>query len=611
MFATRTSAAPTLLALCLLLASCENQTRTDKSLTAPLAPSLVTTTSGVINVPADYSAIQAAIDAAVAGDVIVVASGTYSETIDFSGKAITVRSSAGAFLTIIDGDSSSSSVVTAVSGEGPTTVLEGFTITGGNALEGGGMLNVGSSPTVRDCIFSGNNASSRGGGMYNGAGSPTIIRVHFELNSATEMGGGVFNFEASPTISESRFTQNTSNKGGGMRNYLNSHPTVTKCVFEDNHAVEEGGGMDNRKNSNPIVTNCLFVGNTASSGGAMHNYVGRATATGNPTLINVLMVGNSASEGGGMRNNDPSPLILNSVIAFNTGSGISSRNGSAPVIHNTIVWGNTAGSFSGKRLNTWIVTYSDIEGGFPGIENRNVDPMFVDPAGYNLHLQPASTLIDAGGFHALLPLTDYDGNPRIMGTAVDMGPYEFGGVSGGNLPPIASFATPSCTGLTCDFIDTSTDFDGSVVSWSWDFGDGVTSTAQNPSHTYAADGTYPVTLTVSDDDGDSDAVTRNTTVSATTEALTVSAMSPDTAAVPSTFIATISGTGFGADAQVGFSGGKGPAPEVTSVSVVSSTTITATITISSGGPRRPRIWDVVVTSGGSSATLPGALTVLP
>ena len=69
-----------------------------------------------------------------------------------------------------------------------------------------------------------------------------------------------------------------------------------------------------------------------------------------------------------------------------------------------------------------------------------------------------------------------------------------------NAPPVADF-TSSCSGLTCGFTDRSTDSDGSVVGWSWAFGDGSTSTARNPSRTYAAGGTYSVTLTVTDDGG--------------------------------------------------------------------------------------------------------------
>jgi PKD repeat protein len=70
--------------------------------------------------------------------------------------------------------------------------------------------------------------------------------------------------------------------------------------------------------------------------------------------------------------------------------------------------------------------------------------------------------------------------------------------TGGNITPLAGF-TFVCTGLTCNFTDTSGDVDGSVVSWNWDFGDGNSSTAQNPSHTYASGNTYSVTLTVTDD----------------------------------------------------------------------------------------------------------------
>lgn len=78
-------------------------------------------------------------------------------------------------------------------------------------------------------------------------------------------------------------------------------------------------------------------------------------------------------------------------------------------------------------------------------------------------------------------------------------------LSGGpiNQPPTAGF-TFVCTDLTCDFTDASTDSDGTVVGWSWDFGDGGSSSVQNPSHTYAAPGTYTVTLTATDDDGATD-----------------------------------------------------------------------------------------------------------
>jgi PKD repeat protein len=69
-----------------------------------------------------------------------------------------------------------------------------------------------------------------------------------------------------------------------------------------------------------------------------------------------------------------------------------------------------------------------------------------------------------------------------------------------NVAPTASFAS-SCSGLSCGFTDSSVDSDGTIVGRAWSFGDGATSSATNPSHTYAAAGTYTVALTVTDDDG--------------------------------------------------------------------------------------------------------------
>jgi serine protease len=76
----------------------------------------------------------------------------------------------------------------------------------------------------------------------------------------------------------------------------------------------------------------------------------------------------------------------------------------------------------------------------------------------------------------------------------------------GNGAPTAAF-THSCTGLSCAFTDGSTDADGTLTAWSWSFGDGTTSSARNPSHTYAAAGLYSVSLIVTDDDGASHTVT--------------------------------------------------------------------------------------------------------
>jgi PKD repeat protein len=84
------------------------------------------------------------------------------------------------------------------------------------------------------------------------------------------------------------------------------------------------------------------------------------------------------------------------------------------------------------------------------------------------------------------------------------------------VPPTANF-TSSCTDLACSFTDQSSDSDGTIASWSWDFGDGATSSMQNPGHTFAAADTFTVELTVTDNDGQSDSTSKNVTVTAVVE----------------------------------------------------------------------------------------------
>ncbi|MHC4082180.1 MAG: hypothetical protein ACYSU2_12770 [Planctomycetota bacterium] len=120
------------------------------------------------------NSIQNTINVCVDGDEIIVHPGTYVETINFWGKELHLHSSVGAAVTIIHGGGSGP-VVRCINGEGPGTVLEGFTITGGNADFGGGMYNGWyCSPTVTNCTFSGNTAGDSGGGMYNHDSSPTV-----------------------------------------------------------------------------------------------------------------------------------------------------------------------------------------------------------------------------------------------------------------------------------------------------------------------------------------------------------------------------------------------------------------------------------------------------
>jgi parallel beta-helix repeat protein/predicted outer membrane repeat protein len=433
-----------------------------------------TVSAGTINVPADQPTIQAGINAASDGDEVVIAPGTYNEIIDFNGKAITVRSSAGAALTIIDATSvadpgDGKPVVRCDSGEGPGTVLEGFTLTGGtgdtaafNSRLGGGMYNGASSPTVNNCIFDGNNATA-GGGMFNNNASPAVSGCSFTANTDNSLGGGMYNFESgsAPVISNCTFSENHAfGGGGGMYSDDGASPTVTGCTFVGNTSTIGAGGGFYISGGVLTMTNCRFLGNSApgSDGGGM--FLGSDAAT----VVNCAFSGNSAARGGGLYAFSDIVTVANCSFSANTatieGGGIYTENFQDTLLTNCIFWENSdAGGMdesaqihrSGNN-GSLTVNYCDVQGGWTGDggNNINADPIFVDADGAddtvgteddNLRLLADSPCIDVADFDTYIAnggtSVDLDGFARTFDDVfsanlgigaliyLDMGPYEF------------------------------------------------------------------------------------------------------------------------------------------------------------------------------------------
>ncbi len=277
--------------------------------------------------PNPYCSIQTAIENAVNTDEIVVSPGTYFESIDFLGKSITLRSSDGPDVTIVDG-TGALHVVQCVNDEGPDTVLDGFTITGGNAnaitppdYAGGGMNIVRSSPTVTNCTFTGNSVNYGFGGMTNVGGSPALANCTFITNRAAS-GGGMYNEDGNPTVTNCTFVGDPDAGGvvgGGMLN-VDSSPTLINCTFTDNRGLVYGGAMYNT-NSSVTLIGCVFGGNWIGDwGGAIYSIDSDLLA------IDCTFDGNTAPMGGAMMHKNGVLVALDCTITGNIGGGIVSVN---------------------------------------------------------------------------------------------------------------------------------------------------------------------------------------------------------------------------------------------------------------------------------------------
>ena len=301
------------------------------------------------------------------------------------------------------------------------SILDGFTITGGNANDSNGS-----------CLY--------GGGIYNQAGDMTIANCKITGNSAA-VGGGVYNAGGNPKIINCTFSENTAGEGGGMYN-LWANPAIVNCSFVNNSADSGGGIYD--MGGNPAVVNCALTQNSAGSGGGIYDYWS------NPALVNCVLIQNLADNGGGIFE-----FYSNLTISNCTFNGNISANGavlacdseeqsypSTVMFANCIIW-NGSGWLWNNDTSTANIYYSDVNAGWPGTGNINADPLFMGTDDFRL--QANSPCIDAGS-NNLVPadITDIDddgntaepipfdiaGHPRIAdgngdGVAVvDMGAYE-------------------------------------------------------------------------------------------------------------------------------------------------------------------------------------------
>ena len=247
------------------------------------------TTASVLLVPSEYPTIQAAVNAAVPGDTVIVADGVYTgfgnRDITFRGKAITLKSAHGPANTILNlqGTQDDPHRGFDFDGETANAVLDGFTITNGSTpngaildeFNGAGILIRNGSPTIKNCIIKNNWAGCWGAAIccsLFGDSSPTIINCTITGNFSDDDGGAIFSIDDSPTIINSIIANNEARVvGGGITHFGGGMLTIINSTIVDNIGPNGAGVFG----ANVNITNSIIWGNQGNeqiSGAAVVTY---------------------------------------------------------------------------------------------------------------------------------------------------------------------------------------------------------------------------------------------------------------------------------------------------------------------------------------------------
>ncbi len=416
----------------------------------------------IISVPGDHPTIAEALTAAVYGDEIVIAAGTYPEGGLSLKTGVIIRGATGNYThVIVDGEDAQT--VFFAEGVDGSAELRDLTVTGGSGANGGGLRCWVASPTIANCRFQGNAADNGGAMAIQLGSSPSITNCRFESNQATCCEGGALYIEnnSSVQISGCDFEGNIGRNGGGIH-VQTTDLTLVDCLFEVNTATFNGGGVNAGTGSSCVlidcvfqengagvgggavaravatlgdITDCFFEGNTADYGGALFcrnvvfnvtgcQFLGNIAAPGydgyggavfcesnaDPLFENCTFYANSAVEGGALyAESNCSPGFTNCIIAFGAGGGaVACESGLRTILLDCCdLFGNVGGDWTGCIA------------GQDGGTNFSADPLFCPTPPSSLWLQTGSPCLpgnhpnaeDCGLIGALGEDADCDGQP--------------------------------------------------------------------------------------------------------------------------------------------------------------------------------------------------------